>query len=281
MSSRKSRRRRQIKKRKAAKIAAKAAVVPEQPSFTHFLKLPVEIRENIYEHAMGFTGSSSVLGICSLSKLERSIAIPVYLRERTICLSPNTDTVALSMWLKRVTGTEEKGFATIKKIHLHWKAVNRTECADTIAFLEHLTALRAVCFTVPKEELSCINESGHGRRLRTAVEMWNCLGLAHIASCKSIQWIGIKVEYDSLFLPFPIWRNFLIGRHFLRSTHWKLTAVTEMLYAAFPRCKREDIDVWRDTPRTFSPWAVREPFMKDSRAPQSQFGNMSMFLWSM
>jgi len=183
MSSRKSRRKRQIKKRKAAKIAAKTAAVTEQPSFfNHFLKLPVEIREKIYRNAMRFTGSSRLLGICSLCNLERSIAIPVYLRQRTIFLSPNTDTVALSMWLKRVTGTEEKGFATIKKIHLHWKAVNRTECADTIAFLEYLTAPREVSFTVLKEELLCIDESGHGRRPRTAVEMWNRLGLAHIAS---------------------------------------------------------------------------------------------------
>lgn len=134
-------------------MAKKATAVSEQPSFSHFVRLPVEIRENVYEHAMRATGpfetqeraggfrnfkllpgSSHLSGICSLNKLERSIAIPVFLCNTTLFLSPSTDTFAISMWLKRVAGTEEKGFATIKRINLSWKAITHKECAYTITF---------------------------------------------------------------------------------------------------------------------------------------------------
>lgn len=74
--------------------------------------------------------------------------------------------------------------------------------------------------TVPKEELSCTDESEYGSRPRTAVEIWNRLGLAQIVSCTSILRIFIKIECHFLELFRP------------RKKHEQLTEVVEMLHEA-------------------------------------------------
>lgn len=148
---------------------------------SYYIGLPLEVKERIYEYVLSpnthlyvawndpestHSGAHSKItyglpAICCTSKLERHIAIQIFLRAITLCLLWNTGAPLLTPWLRKITDTKEDMFDCVRKLEFNYikRAYFNNRSGDTklLAACANLVSHTA---TLTVEELN-IRDNGN------------------------------------------------------------------------------------------------------------------------
>jgi hypothetical protein len=188
---------------------------PAEPKLRQFNNLPVEIKEKIHEYTVHMDGQFDILfyattaeeisfsdGIlplmhatCRTNKLEWAIATMVMLRHSTVCLCRNTYASNMMNWIKASTSDMKQGLSAIKHVELRYVSRYRViEAAEDIQFLESCATLHTVVFVFRPKQLRGYSNHKHVRPSLTSREMLDKLGLVHLAACKQLKRVVIKIQ---------------------------------------------------------------------------------------
>jgi hypothetical protein len=174
-----------------------------------FSKLPVEVKENIYEHVLRYGGFFQVPlridiahelvklpSVCRTNKLERSISTLVLARNTVLRLSGLSDYALLLQWLKAVRIPEDRFMQAVKKIQIIYR--NRDSFIQNLSFAARFPVLTNLTITVSawklveiSQEYDEVNEDRYGNSYVNANPAGRChmkeyFGLKQIDGCKAL-----------------------------------------------------------------------------------------------
>ena len=190
---------------------------------SHLLRLPVEIREMIYEFAMrqgghlkrplcATTATTSAYrsfkkpfpAVCFLSRVESSVAISVFIRSSDFYLFREGDAAILFQWLRKL-----RALHLVRQLHISYIPQHRHQgFAKDLKSLRQCDNLKEVRISIPLDALSLsINIWGRDGasfkqtlkriRLLTLAELESRFQLNTVLKCKGLRKIRLIVWSDS------------------------------------------------------------------------------------
>jgi hypothetical protein len=182
-----------------------------------FVRLPVEIREMIYEYAMRNDGvfdlpihvtprdkSAHLLGlnrrvpaVCFTSKTEQTIATGVLIRHSTFRLSHEPHAGFLSYWLKHID--DGSGFRSVRRVEIGYDPVlHSRNFARDFELLRRCPGLRDLDFVIPLEELNFVTYNAARRpmskRPLAATELIAKFQFSGVLKCSSLRNITCSIS---------------------------------------------------------------------------------------
>jgi hypothetical protein len=149
-------------------------IMKDAKKFTGFLKLPVEIKEKIYEHALRDGGhfkeplqakphfpfkphhlrTPYLPNVCCINKSKRSIATLVLVRNNVLRLSNTADITVILEWINEIGVPETKFFKAVKKVELcYWSSLGCGKFTKSLSFAAKCPVLTDLTLTIPAVEL--------------------------------------------------------------------------------------------------------------------------------
>jgi hypothetical protein len=190
--------------------------------FKLFTFLPVEIRELVYEHAMcigghlshspyegRLTSSSMIRGhskylpaMCFTSKVERQVAIAVFIHNTTFHIAQEEDAAIMTSWLRKLD--RSYGFRSVRKVQLnHVPSQWLTGFNAHFELLRQCPGLRELTIMIPLEPLSLyVYNDAHVLVLEhplTSNELLDKFQIAGLLDCANLQSVTFKIGSEYTF----------------------------------------------------------------------------------
>lgn len=189
-------------------------------TFENFVRLPVEIREIIYEYAMRSDGvfdfpthavpcgklrvhqglNEGVPAVCFTSSVENSVAMGVFIRSSTFRLFLEPDAGLMSAWLSLIN--DDLGFRSIRRVEICYDVANHfSSFTRSFELLQRCPGLRDLAIVIPLEELNSITYNAARRpmskRPLTATELLTKFQIGGILECSSLR--NVKCSISSKY----------------------------------------------------------------------------------
>jgi hypothetical protein len=153
---------------------------PEMCHTTRFTDLPIEIKQDIYEHAMHMDGQfdipihvaqvrgasfddgvyPQIHATCRTNKLERAIATLVMIRNSVVCLSRHTDAGVMTDWIQEATGDARQGLSVVRSVEIRYMSRKGViEDIEDMYFLEACSNVHTVTIKFSLRNLSGVGLS--------------------------------------------------------------------------------------------------------------------------
>jgi hypothetical protein len=205
---------------------------------TEFSDFPVEIKEQIYEHAMRNEGRFDLPlqirfpdlvnspycpfpvlpRVCFINKDERAIATLVLVRNSVLYLRHASDATVLLEWIDGMAISKKRFFLAISKMRVVFDPSLRGGLMDSLSFASKCQALTDLTITIHVDELLCPDSDMiaavsyatatgdragldiHEPPMLTLAQMVLKFGLTGISGCTELQRLTLDMQ-DFLYLP--------------------------------------------------------------------------------